>query len=190
MGFSLMLAICMACLAEVATDSITRPCLTWRWTPISHWLQRCVCSQLVSLNLVHSMSTSFGSVSSQPLLISAAQNLVNSFVATFAGPQPQSVLFLCIIWPLDKATYVASIIFFFRMNTGDHRVQDQRLLLGHPTSSFYQLHNLRTHPTLSTIFTPSNMLKTSKTTKIGVRTLNIIKIYPANISRWNLEYIY
>ena len=61
---------------------------------------------------------------------------------------------------------MASIIFFFRMNTGDHRVQDQRLLLGHPTSSFYQLHNLRTHPTLSTIFAHSNMLKTSKTTKI------------------------
>ena len=81
-------------------------------TLIARTRPRHACSQLVSLNLVHSMSTSFRSVSSQPLLISAAQNLVNSFTATFARPQPQSALFLCIIWPLDKATYVASIIFF------------------------------------------------------------------------------
>ena len=124
---------------------------------------RHVCSQLVSLNLVHSMSTSFGSVSSQPLLILAAQNLLNSFVATFARPQPQGVLFLCIVWPLDKATYVASII-IFRMNTGDHWVQDQQLLLGHHTSLFDQLHDLHAHPTLSMIFAHSNMLKMLKTT--------------------------
>ena len=49
------------------------------------------------------------------------------------------------------------------MNTRDLRVQDQQLLLGHHTSSFDQLCNLRTHPTLSTNFTHSNMLSTSQT---------------------------